>query len=59
LSLNPNGLKDDKLKIQDLLGITVEDYHCDNLLNQQEDNEATVALAIEEAIDIEEEERKE
>jgi hypothetical protein len=28
LSLNPNGSQDAKLKIKDLLGIIVGDYHC-------------------------------
>ena len=59
MSLNPDSSQDDKLKIRDLLGIIVGDYYCDDLLNQQKDNKAIVALAAEEAIGVEEVERRE
>jgi hypothetical protein len=55
LSLNPNSSEDSELKIKDLLDITVGDYRCTDV-NQQEENNNAIAAAEVEAACIEAEE---
>jgi cation diffusion facilitator CzcD-associated flavoprotein CzcO len=58
LSLNPDGSEDDKLKIRELLGITVGDFSRGDVFDQQEDNDEAIVLAEAEAAreEVEEEE---